>query len=86
MNKRTGKCQPAKAHYCNENEYVGCGDGVCAKFCGTTRDFTCNLSAYHCGYTCFCKPGYIRLSTNGPCIPEEDCPRALIDEPLNEMK
>lgn len=79
LNKRTRKCQPAKSHYCGLNEYVGCGDSKCAKFCGSTRDYICDLSAFHCGYSCFCQPGFIKI-TNGPCIPVKDCPRYLIQQ------
>lgn len=79
LNRRTGRCQKAKEYYCGPNSHLSCGDAKCAKFCGSTRDYICDLSAFKCGYSCFCNDGYIKI-TNGGCIPDVLCPRVLIQQ------
>lgn len=60
------------ADKCRHNEYLGCGDLLCAKFCGSSRDPICDLSRFKCDYGCFCKPGYIKVIKQH-CIRIEEC-------------
>ncbi|XP_053663622.1 SCO-spondin-like [Anopheles marshallii] len=62
---------PYPSYVCGSNEeYQECGT-ACPKTCMDREVLICTKQ---CVQGCFCKPGFIRESKNGKCIPECQCP------------
>ena len=48
---------------------------MCQEICDKPINEICTYSKFRCMDDCFCKPGYIRASIDGPCIPVQKCNR-----------
>nr|A1IKL3.1 RecName: Full=Chymotrypsin inhibitor Ani s 6; AltName: Allergen=Ani s 6; Flags: Precursor [Anisakis simplex]BAF43535.1 protease inhibitor [Anisakis simplex] len=60
----------ANKDHCPPNEeYNECGN-PCQEKCDNGEPVICT---YQCEHRCFCKQGYVRLTEDGECVPEEFC-------------
>ncbi|KAG0424406.1 hypothetical protein HPB47_028343 [Ixodes persulcatus] len=75
-----GECvTPEQCDRCKDKEFevfMSCGT-ACPLVCNQTYPKVCRLQ---CVTSCFCLPGYIRPSKDGPCVPIEECPPTCEDD------
>ena len=58
---------------CPANESFSCGSAACEKDCSNINE-TCDVVNIKCDDKCFCKKGFVRKYSDGPCIPVDNCP------------
>lgn len=71
---------------CAENEvYKTCGRIGCQPTCAMTLKGTkCIGINRRCGHGCYCKDGYVRLSSqSGRCVPVADCAQYAAQSPAD---
>uniref|UniRef100_A0A182PDJ4 TIL domain-containing protein n=1 Tax=Anopheles epiroticus TaxID=199890 RepID=A0A182PDJ4_9DIPT len=79
---KDGKCIPESYAYSHPHPTDACGPNEEFQKCGTACPTTCEdcndllkRCTLQCVPGCFCKPGFVRESKDGKCIPENDgCP------------